>query len=224
MDRHSSDSPTDPRRAAEGESVQAPTDFHGRATRADDRSRPRTLPNPVHRRGDLRPRIRAVRPHLADNVRIDCPADAEIEFGFQVDRHGTRRPTKTDGSARTVPIPDQLATILQHHESRARFRTDEDFVFATGTGRPLQQRNVSRALRQARDQGGRLKRSADVPGAASNRRQRSAGCHSKVPSIDTLLRHTVASVRMLAGESVDEVASGSATTTEPSPGLYTSMK
>lgn len=39
------------------------------------------------------------------DVRIDDPDDAEIEFGWQVDRHGNRRPTKTDGSARTVPVP-----------------------------------------------------------------------------------------------------------------------
>lgn len=37
------------------------------------------------------------------DVRIDNPDGAEIEFGSQVDRHGNRRPTKTDGSARTVP-------------------------------------------------------------------------------------------------------------------------
>ena len=32
--------------------------------------------------------------------------DAELEFGYQVDRHGERQATKTDGSARTVPIPN----------------------------------------------------------------------------------------------------------------------
>ncbi len=35
------------------------------------------------------------------DVRIDDIDDAEIEFGWQVDRHGNRGPTKTDGSART---------------------------------------------------------------------------------------------------------------------------
>ena len=38
------------------------------------------------------------------DARIDDVDEAEIEFGWQVDRHGNRRPTKTDGSARTVPI------------------------------------------------------------------------------------------------------------------------
>lgn len=46
------------------------------------------------------------------DVRIDDPDDAEIEFGWQVDRHGNRRSTKTDGSARTVPIPAELALVL----------------------------------------------------------------------------------------------------------------
>ena len=141
------------------------------------------------------------------DVRIDRPGDAEIEFGFQVDRHGARRPTKTDGSARTVPIPDQLAAILQHHRSRARFRADEGFVFATRTGRPLQQRNVSRALREAQiravDSGGRPTFPAlhqiDESGA------RAAVPRGAVPSMHSF-RHTVASRALLAGESVDEVA------------------
>ena len=37
--------------------------------------------------------------------RLDNLDDAELEFGYQVDRHGNRQATKTDGSARTVPIP-----------------------------------------------------------------------------------------------------------------------
>ena len=45
------------------------------------------------------------------DVRIDDPDDAEIEFGWQVDRHGNRRPAKTDGSARTVPVPSELAVV-----------------------------------------------------------------------------------------------------------------
>ncbi len=40
------------------------------------------------------------------NVRLDDLDDSEITFAWQVDRKGNRRPTKTDGSARTVPIPE----------------------------------------------------------------------------------------------------------------------
>ncbi len=39
------------------------------------------------------------------NIGLDDLDDAEITFAWQVDRKGIRRPTKTDGSARTVPIP-----------------------------------------------------------------------------------------------------------------------
>jgi hypothetical protein len=83
------------------------------------------------------------------DVRIDDPDDAEIEFGWQVDRHGNRRSTKTDGSARTVPIPAELALVLGRQKNAARYRSADSYVFATGTGRPLQQRNVARALREA---------------------------------------------------------------------------
>ena len=79
----------------------------------------------------------------------DDPDEAEIEFGWQVDPHGNRRPTKTDGSARTVPIPRELAVVMTRHREDMGETNQEGFVFATGTGRPLQQRNVARALREA---------------------------------------------------------------------------
>jgi integrase len=66
------------------------------------------------------------------DVRIDDPDDAEIEFGWQVDRHGNRRPTKTDGSARTVPVPRELAIVLARHKLAARYCDQASFVFATG--------------------------------------------------------------------------------------------
>ena len=83
------------------------------------------------------------------NVRIDDLDEAEVEFGWQVDRRGNRRPTKTDGSARTVPIPRELGLVLMRHKLAAKRCAPTDFVFATRTGSPLQQRNVARALREA---------------------------------------------------------------------------
>ncbi len=80
-------------------------------------------------------------------------------------------------------------------------------MFCTCTGRPLGQRNVARALRNAQlkavDRDGRptfpvlherteLGESATVP-------------HGALPSMHSF-RHTVASRALLAGESVDEVA------------------
>jgi integrase len=59
------------------------------------------------------------------DVTVDNLDEAEITFGFQVDRHGNRRPTKTDGSARTVPIPRELADdsrVRRRPSHRARRR------------------------------------------------------------------------------------------------------
>ena len=141
------------------------------------------------------------------DVRIDDLDEAEIEFGWQVDRHGNRRPTKTDGSARTVPIPRELAVVLGRHKLGARCCAPTDYVFATRTGRPLQQRNVARALRDAQeratDEAGRptfpILHEVDTDG-------RSVPVPRGVlPSMHSF-RHTVASRALLAGESVDEVA------------------
>ena len=127
--------------------------------------------------------------------------DAEVTFAWQVDRKGNRRPTKTDGSARTVPIPRELALVLARHKLASRAVIPEAFVFATCTGRALSQRNVARALRKAQeratDEHGQptfpvLHDEGEVPAGA-------------VPSMHSF-RHTVASRALLAGESVDEVA------------------
>jgi integrase len=140
-------------------------------------------------------------------VRIDDIEQGEIEFGWQVDRHGNRRPTKTDGSARTVPIPVELARILARHKREAAYTALETFVFATGTGRPLQQRNVARALREAE------RRATDGDGRPTFPILHETDEHGEllavprgtVPSMHSF-RHTVASRALLAGESVDEVA------------------
>jgi hypothetical protein len=50
---------------------------------------------------------------------------------LQVDRFGRLSPTKTDGSARTVPISEQLARILADHKLRSTRAASNDFVFAT---------------------------------------------------------------------------------------------
>ena len=141
------------------------------------------------------------------NIRLDDLDDAEITFAWQVDRKGNRRPTKTDGSARSVPIPRELALILVRHKLASRDTRPEAFVFATRSGRPVSQRNVARELRKAQqratDEQGRPTfpvlqatdaegKTVPVPGGA-------------VPSMHSF-RHTVASRARLVGESVDEVA------------------
>ncbi len=141
------------------------------------------------------------------DAHIEDADDAEIEFVWQVDRHGERQPTKTDGSSRTVPIPRQLAVILAEHKLASCNTQPAAYVFATRTGRPLSQRNVARELRKtqarARDKDGRP--------AFPILHERDAGgkpvpvSRGAVPSMHSF-RHTVASRALHAGESVDEIA------------------
>lgn len=140
-------------------------------------------------------------------VRIHNFDDAEIEFSHQVDRRGNLAPTKTDGSARTVPIPPQLARLLAEHKRCCTFVGPTDFVFATRSGRPFGQRNIGRALRSAQSK-------AVAPGgqptfpalhAVDEHGHPIPIAHGALPSMHSF-RHTVASRALLAGESVDEIA------------------
>jgi integrase len=141
------------------------------------------------------------------DARLDDLDDAELIFNWQVDRQGNRRPTKTDGSARTVPIPRELALILARHKLASRATRPEAFVFATRSGRPLGQRNVARALRKAQQ------RATDDHGQPTFPVLHQTDTNGEpvpvpngvVPSMHSF-RHTVASRALLAGESVDEVA------------------
>jgi integrase len=137
-------------------------------------------------------------------VRINDLDDAEIEFARQVDRYGNFAPTKTDRSARTVPIPHQLARLLVEHQRRCG---SSEFVFATRSGRPFGQRNIGRALRSAQ-------RKAIAPDgqptfpvlhAVDEDGHPIRIPHGALPSMHSF-RHTVASRALLAGESVDEIA------------------
>jgi integrase len=141
------------------------------------------------------------------DVSLGDADDAEIQFAFQVDRQGQRRPTKTDGSPRTVPIPRELALILIRHKLAARHTRPDDFVFCTRTGSAIRQRNVCRALRTAQrdavDDQGRptfpVLHETDEQGEPVRVPQ------GELPSMHSF-RHTVASRALLAGESVDEIA------------------
>jgi integrase len=140
-------------------------------------------------------------------VRLDDLDDAELEFAIQVDRQGNQRPTKTASSARTIPIPRDLATRLAQRKLASRYSTEPDYVFSTRTGRPLSQRNVSRALRAAQ-------RKAVTPeGSPAFPILHELDGHGRavkvprgaLPSMHSY-RHTYASRWLQAGESVDEVA------------------
>jgi integrase len=141
------------------------------------------------------------------DVRIADLDEAEIEFSSQVDRQGIRRPTKTDGSARTVPIPRELAVIMKRHREASLHSSPGDFVFSTRSERALGQRNVGRARRSAQE---KATRPDGSPTFAVLHETDEGGRpfvmpHGTVPSMHSF-RHTVASRALLAGESIDEVA------------------
>lgn len=141
------------------------------------------------------------------NLRLTDPDDADVEFAHQVDRRGVLGPTKTDGSARTIPIPSELALILRAHHRRSMYTGADDFVFATRTGRPFSQRNIGRALRRAqlnaKDESGHP--TFPLLHAVDERGEPLPVPHGALPSMHSF-RHTVASRALLAGESIDEVA------------------
>lgn len=140
-------------------------------------------------------------------VRVDELEDAEVEFALQVDRKGRLVVTKTDGSARTVPIPPQLARILAAHKRRSSLVAATDFVFCTRTGRAFSQRNIGRALRGAQMKATTATGEPTFPAlhVVDEAGEPVPAPHGAVPSMHSF-RHTVASRALLAGESIDEVA------------------
>ena len=141
------------------------------------------------------------------NVHVGDVDDAEIEFAHQVDRHGNLTPTKTDGSARTIPIPPQLARLLVERGQVSSHVRPESFVFATRSGRRFSQRNIGRALRAAQLKAvdGEGRPTFPALHALDERGEPVPIPHGTLPSMHSF-RHTDARRALLAGESVDEVA------------------
>lgn len=141
------------------------------------------------------------------NMHLDPLDDAEIEFAHQVDRRGRLQPTKTSESARTVPIPSQLAQILVDHRSHSTRLAPTDFVFATRSGHPFSQRNIARSLRTAQAAARTASGEPTFPvlHESDAEGQLPPPKRGALPSMHSF-RHTVASRALLAGESIDEVA------------------
>jgi integrase len=138
---------------------------------------------------------------------LDDREASAITFEWQVDRNGKRSPLKTEESRRTVEIPRQLAMQLLEHRVASSYKAAGHFVFCSSTGRPLGQRNVTRALRQAqsaaRTAAGRPTFPAlhEVGPDGESRPVR----RGEVPSFHGF-RHTAASEAIAAGESAEEVS------------------
>jgi integrase len=77
---------------------------------------------------------------------------ATIRFTHQVDRQGRRVELKTEESKATLPLPRSAAVMLVEHKARTRAPTGPRcYVFGTRTGRPVNQRDVLRALHRAQE-------------------------------------------------------------------------
>ena len=132
---------------------------------------------------------------------------AEVHFGYQVDRQGRRQPLKTEESRRTVEILRQLAAMLVAHKLRSTDTRPTGFVFATRSGRPIQQRNVGLALRRAQrlatDDKGRP--TFPIFHERDERGQLVRVQPGVLPSFHSF-RHSMASEAIAAGESAEEIS------------------
>jgi len=133
--------------------------------------------------------------------------EASIRFTYQVDRQGRRQPLKTEESRRTIEVPRSLAAMLARHKASSVHSQESDFVFATKSGRPLGQRNVTRELRRA------MTAAVGPAGKATFpvlHRVNAEGKAIKPPkgSLPCFhgLRHTAASIAIHDGESAEAVS------------------
>jgi integrase len=133
---------------------------------------------------------------------------ASVSFEFQASRQGgVRVELKTDESKRVVELPRFLAKMLAAHKIKSAHSKPDAVVFCTKSGRPLGQRNVTRALRRAqnaaRDDNGRptfpilhQKDDADEPVPVPR---------GAIPCFHSF-RHTAASWAIAEGEGAEEVS------------------
>jgi integrase len=75
--------------------------------------------------------------------------DIELDAGtatvrYQVDRRGQRVELKTARSRRVIEMPGSVVAALRAHKLRSGYGRDEDYVFTTRSGAPIERRNVAR--------------------------------------------------------------------------------
>lgn len=86
-------------------------------------------------------------------------ADVDLKAGTIAVRRsllpdGTPKAPKTDAGVRTVPLLPALRRLLAAWKLQAPHTRDEDFVIGTADGRPVQERNLRRALEEAKHAAG----------------------------------------------------------------------
>ncbi|HEX5374575.1 MAG TPA: site-specific integrase, partial [Solirubrobacterales bacterium] len=132
---------------------------------------------------------------------------ASVSFEFQASRRGgVRVELKTDESKRVVELPRFLAKMLAAHKIKSAHSQPDAFVFCTRSGKPLGQRNVSRALRRAQKAATDAKGSPTFPIL----HQKDAGepvpvPRGAVPCFHSF-RHTAASWAIAEGEGAEEIS------------------
>lgn len=146
-----------------------------------------------------------------DNLDLADLDEASITFTHQVDRKGNRVPLKTEAAERTVEIPRQLAVLIAEHllataDRRGRNRQPR-YVFCTESGRPLNQRNVSRELRatmkDARLDDGEL--AFPILSETDEQGKPVKLERGSVPSFHSF-RHNAASEALEAGDDAEEIS------------------
>lgn len=133
---------------------------------------------------------------------IGKPAEANITFARQVDRSGHASPLKTTSSRGVVAIPKAMAIMLCHHRAGQSHTAEHDFVFSTRTGRPLSQRNVSRALRASQKRARTRNGDPTFPALHGDGDPLPRGT---IPNFHSF-RHTAASRALATGDSAEEVS------------------
>jgi integrase len=128
-------------------------------------------------------------------------SEASASFEHQADRRGERVALKTRESRRTVELPPSLAAMLMEHRAASPRSRDNQFVFATSTGRALGQRNCLRALRAAQKRA----RTGDGRWAFPVLHDDGAVPKGAVPNLHSF-RHSAVSEAVSAGESVEEIS------------------
>lgn len=132
---------------------------------------------------------------------------ASVSFAYQLSRSGERVPLKTEESKRTIELPRSLAVLLAEHKAGSQYSQPGDFVFATRSGKPLSQRNVSRELRRAMKaatlDGGKL--AFPVLSKTDDDDKPVKVPRGELPSFHSF-RHSAASQAIAAGDGAEEVS------------------
>lgn len=130
---------------------------------------------------------------------------AELSIEEQVDRAGRRQPLKTEESRRVVELPRSLALMMARHKLRAEDSRPDAFVFATRTGRAIQQRNVMRELRRAQTMACDGHGRPTFPMLHDRPKDAPPVPRGELPSFHGF-RHSAVSIALAEGESVQEIS------------------